>query len=69
MNNILSPSENNHLFLASVIAVLCEKSPITLDLRDIEKFWSGQIIRLQYNLEADEKGQRGSITFSLKDVE
>jgi hypothetical protein len=67
LNNILdSKNEHNFLFLASVIAVLCENSPVTLDLQDVEHYWSGDIQRLQYDLCADEKGQQGSITFSLK---
>lgn len=49
MNNILDPNgdSNNFLFLASVIAVLCEDGPITLSLSDIERFWKSDIQRLQ----------------------
>lgn len=66
MNNLLDPKiENNFLFLASVIAVMCETSPITIDLKDIERYWKGDIARLQYDL-VYWQGQ-GSITFSLKD--
>lgn len=67
MNNILDANnKHNHMFLASVIAVLCESSPITLDLRDVEKYWSGGISRLQYDLVADTEKKQGSITFSLR---
>lgn len=67
MNNILdSKNEHNFLFLASVIAVLCEASPITLNLKDVEKYWKGEIRRLQYDLVCDTNVQQGSITFSLK---
>lgn len=69
LNNLLDSrgSEHNFLFIASVIAVLCERSPITLDLRDVEKYWNGDISRLQYNLVYDGKQQEGSVTFSLKE--
>lgn len=65
LNNILTYSEKNFLFLASVIAVLCEGSPITIDLKDIEGFWAGEIQRLQYDLVFENK--QGCITFSLKE--
>lgn len=68
MNNLLDLStEGNQRFIASVLCVLCERNPITLDLRDIEKYWNGEIGRLQYDLVADEDAKEGSITFSLKD--
>lgn len=69
MNNILDKNgENNFLFLASVIAHLCEKSPIVMDLAEIEKYWSGSITRLQYDIHSNGKGG-GAITFSLRDKE
>lgn len=65
-NNLLDLSkELNQLFIASVIAVLCEQSPITLDLRDVERYWRGEIKRLRYDL-VTQNGS-GSITFSLRD--
>ena len=66
MNNILNPhgNDNNFLFLASVIAHLCEEGPVTMDLVDIEKFWTGDITRLQYDIYDTKK-----ITFSLKSKE
>ena len=68
MNSILDlSSESNQLFVASVLAVLCESSPITISLQDIEKYWRGDIKRLQYDMVADAEGKTGSITFSLKD--
>jgi hypothetical protein len=68
MNNILDmTNEYNQLFIASVIAVLCESSPITLELKDIERYWSGDIKRLQYDLVANEQEQSGHITFSLRE--
>lgn len=68
MNNILDGTNpENFLFLASVIAVLCENSPITIDLRDIEKYWNGGIRKLQYDMARDAGGKQGSITFSLKE--
>lgn len=68
MKNLLDPNEEyNFLFLASALAVLCESSPITLDLRDIERFWSGDIKRFQYDMVSDPSGKTGSITFSLKE--
>lgn len=67
MNNILDPSgKYNFLFLASVIAVLCEQSPITLSIDDVERFWAGEIQRLQYDMIASGDGKHGAITFSLK---
>ena len=67
MNNILDKNgEHNFLFLASVIAVLCENSPVTIDLKDIEKYWSGEIARLQYDMVSSATEKQGSITFSLK---
>ena len=51
-NNILDPNgdENNFLFLASVVAVLCESGPITVSLSDVKKYWKSEIRRLHYNL-------------------
>ena len=70
MNNLLdSGAENNFLFLASVIAVLCETSPITLDLKDVERYWKGDIAKLQYDLVVNSDVRQGSITFSLKEKE
>jgi hypothetical protein len=67
MNNILDPNgEHNFLFLASVIAVLCEASPITVQLSDVERYWKGGIERLQYDMVADVGSKQGVITFSLK---
>ena len=67
INNLLDLSdENNQRFIASVICTLC---PITVNLQDVEKFWSGEIERLQYDLKADVEGKTGTITFSLKDKE
>lgn len=68
MNNLLDLSiEENQRFLASVLCVLCESSPITLDLNDIKAYWDGEIGRLQYDLVANDDAKQGSITFSLKD--
>lgn len=68
MNNLLDKNgENNFLFLASVIAVLCEQSPVTVNLKDIEKFWKGEIQRLQYDLIADVDTKNGIVIFSLKE--
>lgn len=70
MNNLLDPNvEHNFLFLASVIAVLCETSPITVDLKDVERYWKGDIARLQYDLVANVNVTQGAITFSLKEKE
>lgn len=70
MNNILDANDKtNHLFLSSVIAVLCENFPITIRLEDIEKFWNGEIVRLQYDMIYDVDKKQGSITFSLKEKE
>ena len=67
MNNILDLSkEENQRFIASVICVLCEQSPITIDLRDIGRYWDGEIKNLQYDMATDLEGKSGSITFSLK---
>lgn len=66
MNNLLNPeNKDNFLFLASCIAVLCEQSPITLNLSDVERFWVRDIQRLKYDMVSE--GKSGSITFSLKD--
>ena len=68
MNNLLDGSkEHNFLFLASVIAVLCKEEPITVELKDVEEFWYGEIARLQYDLVADMNTKTGHITFSLKE--
>ena len=67
MNNILDLSdEYNQRFIASVICVLCEKAPLTIELSDIEKYWSGEIKRLQYDMVSDVRMLKGTITFSLK---
>lgn len=67
MNNLLDLSkEENQRFIASVICVLCEQSPITIDLRDIERYWNGDIQNLQYDMAKDVETKLGSITFSLK---
>lgn len=66
MNNILDlTNEYNQLFIASVIAVLCEASPITISIQDIRKYFMGDVQRLQYDMVSD--GKTGSITFSLKE--
>ena len=68
MNNLLDLSDDkNQLFIASVIAVLCENGPIKLNLKDIEKYWNGDIQRLQYDLFANTNVKEGTITFSLKE--
>lgn len=68
--NLLDPQrEHNFLFIASVIAVLCENSPITVSLADIEKYWDGDISRLQYDMAVNANVKDGVITFSLKDKE
>ena len=68
-NNILDPkgSPNNFLFLASVIAVLCEDSPLTVRMEDVKRFWDGDISKLQYDMVADLNTKTGVITFSLKE--
>lgn len=64
-NNLLDLSdEKNQLFIACVVCVLCEQSPITINLDDIRKYWMGEIKNLQYDMASD--GKSGSITFSLK---
>lgn len=69
MNNLLDLSdEGNQRFIGSVLCVLCKDSPLTLDLLDIEKFWNGDVIKLQYDLRADVEGKTGTVTFSLKDT-
>ena len=68
MNNLLDLSkEENQQFIASVIAVLCENSPITIRLEDIQPYWCGEIARLQYDMISDNDGKTGVVTFSLKD--
>lgn len=68
MNNILDLTKpENQQFIASVIAALCEDGPITIELQDIEKFWCGEIQRLQYDMVSDLEGRVGFVTFSLKD--
>jgi hypothetical protein len=65
-NNLLNlRDERNQLFIASVIAVLCEQAPITIRLKDIEKYWSREIQRLQYDMILDV--DNGTITFNLKE--
>lgn len=69
-NNLLDQNgEHNFLFLASVIASLCEKGHLTVNLSDIERFWGGDIIRLQYNIVCDIEKKAGHIVFSLKEKE
>ena len=68
MNNILDLSKKeNQQFIASIIAVLCENHPITIRIEDVEKYWYGEIQRLQYDMVMDVGSNTGSITFSLKD--
>jgi len=67
MNNVLDlTQEFNQLFIASVICVLCEQESIEIDLQDIEKYWQGEVSRLQYDMKVDIQGKSGTITFSLK---
>ena len=62
--NLLDLSdERSQLFIASCLAVLCESYPIRISLKDVQKYWNGEIRRLQYDMIPDINS--GSITFSL----
>ena len=69
MNNMLDLKKGeNQLFVACVLSILCEDSPLVIDISKIKKYWDGEYKRLQYNLEiSDEDATEGFVTFSLED--